>query len=203
MIIGVPTGDFATHVDSAGGLTGQMDKSLGSSPVSVGGEISYLIYGSDGRDVPLGSLIPEAPNAKVHVSTDNQMLTLHARGRIQARSGRWRPYADGLFGFNDLFTSTTVGPGANCTDDSCGSSDSETNARDFVLSYGGGAGITYAFKSRPHAPRLDLSVRYLRQGEADYLTEGAIRTLAGQAFFEVSHSRTDMVTIYVGIAFGR
>src|SRR5262245_36903166 len=166
--LGAPTGDFATHVEAAGGLTAQMDKRLGSSLVSVGGEISFLLYGSSDRDVPLGRLIPEAPNAKVHVSTDNQMVMLHARVRLQARGGRWRPYAVGLFGFNDLYTSTTVGQSTTCSGNFCNSTsaDSETNARDFVLSYGGGGGVTYAFTSRPHSAHLDLSARYLRQGEA-------------------------------------
>ncbi|MGE0461006.1 MAG: hypothetical protein AB7Q16_06525 [Vicinamibacterales bacterium] len=40
-------------------------------------------------------------------------------------------------------------------------------------------------------------------GKADYLREGAIRREGGQAFFDVSRSRTDVVLVYLGIAFGR
>lgn len=78
-----------------------------------------------------------------------------------------------------------------------------TNLGDFVLSFGGAAGVMVGFGSAPHPVRLDVSVRYLYGGEADYLTKGAIRRVGSQAFVDISRSRTDMVLMYVGIAFGR
>src|SRR5262245_33697804 len=204
VLAGVPTGDFATHVDSAGGVHLHLDRGLGDSMFSLGGEFAYTSYGHESREVALSSLIPEIPNASVTINTDNEMVLLHGRVRAQRRLGRWRPYADGLFGFTNLFTTTSIDSECRGSDCSANLADA-TNSRDFALSYGGGAGVTIGFRSSPRPPRLDLdlSVRYLRGTEAQYLTEGAIRREGGRAFFDFSRSRTDMVAVYIGIAFGR
>jgi hypothetical protein len=78
-----------------------------------------------------------------------------------------------------------------------------TNLEDFALSFGGGVGLMVDFGSSPWPGRLDVSVRYLRGGEADYLTEGAIRREGGQAFLDISRSPTHMVLVYIGISIGR
>jgi hypothetical protein len=193
-------GDFATHVDGAGGVLAHLDMGLADSVFSVGGEIAYLIYGDESREVALDSLIPDIPGAAVKVNTENAMVLLHARLRAQRRTGRWRPYADGLFGFNNIFTTTSI----ECSESSCPSGGPDaTNSRDYVPSYGGGAGVMIGFRPSPRSLRLDLSVRYLRGGEARYLTEGAIHRENGQAIFHFTRSRTDMITVYIGIAVGR
>ena len=70
-------------------------------------------------------------------------------------------------------------------------------------SYGGGAGITINFTSRERVPRLDLAMRYLRGGRADYLTDGSVRTEGSQVIREFSRSRTDQFGVYIGVVFGR
>ena len=140
------------------------------------------------------------------VNTSNAMFLLHGRVRAQPRQGRWRPYVDGLFGVTDIFTKTFVPEISHCSDGPFGlfcSSLQSTNLRDFAPSFGGGAGVMVAFGSPPSAARLDLSVRYLKGGEAEYLKEGGIRREGGRAFLDVSRSRTDTVLIYIGVAFGR
>ena len=102
------------------------------------------------------------------------MFLAHGRIRIQQREGRWRPYVDGLLGFTDIFTKTSIELGSNLFN-SADVGPSTTNLRDFALSYGGGAGVMIGFGSPPSAARLDISVRYLKGGEADYLRQGAIR----------------------------
>jgi hypothetical protein len=167
-----------------------------------------MIYGEESRTVTLGSLIPDVPDAAVEVSTENSMSLLHARVRAERRTGRWRPCADGQLGFTDLYTTTSVLGAFQCS----GSSPAEcsqtnlgdaTHSREFVLSYGGAAGLLIGFGSSPQSPRLDLSVRYHRGNEAQYLTEGAIRIEGGRALMDFSHSRTDMVIFYAGVALGR
>ena len=74
-----------------------------------------------------------------------------------------------------------------------------TNARDFALSYGGGVGV----KIGSPPGWFDLSIRYLNGGEADYLRKGALRREGGQVALDITRSRTDMVMIYLGVAFGR
>ncbi len=198
----VPLGEFRTNIDSAGGFSGHLAIGLGESVVTLGGEAAYLWYGEESRKVPLSTTIPDLA---VTVNTDNAMFLLHGRVRAQPRQGRWRPYVDGLFGFTDIFTKTSIEGSSDCSvvDFFCESLLQSTNSRDFALSYGGGAGVMVGFGSSPSAARLDISVRYLKGGEAEYLREGAIRREGGQAFLDFSRSRTDMVMIYIGVAVGR
>lgn len=204
----VPLGDFAAHIDAAPGISVYADWALRPTMFSVGGEVAWIGYGNTSRTEYLGGLIPEVPNAAVDVVTDNSMLLVHGRLRAQRQQGRWRPYADGQVGFTELYTDTTVKGAFECTSVPNGGSDcSQTesghanHARDFVLSYGGSAGVMMRFGSWPVS--LDLAVRYHRAGEAEYLTEGAVRTVGDQVVLDLSRSRTDMVLFCVGVAFGR
>jgi len=195
-------GDFAERVNLAAGGLFQFDVGLGDSVFSVGGEIGYMGYGHVNRKVDVSSLIPEIPNATVSVSTNNYMVPMHARLRIQRRYGRWRPYADALVGGNLISTDTSIDCAAS-DNATCSGNNSATNAEDLVLSVGAGGGVMIAFSPRPGVPKLDLSVRYLRGAEGTYLTKGAIRREGSTAIFDLSQSRTDMVALYIGAVFGR
>jgi hypothetical protein len=202
---GLPVGEFANHVDGAVGALGHVDRRVGESVFRVGGELSYLGYGAEHRIIALGNLVPEIPNAAVKVKTTNNMLLLHARARAQRREGRWRPYGEGLFGFVDLVTKSSFeGPEACSQGYSCVATNlaEATHSRDFEPSYGGGAGISLAFQSRPASPRLDFSLRYLHGSRARYLTEGAVRRDGGNVTLDFSRSRTDMIAIYIGVSAG-
>jgi hypothetical protein len=195
-------GDFSERVNLAAGGVLQLDVALGDSIFSVGGEIGYMGYGHVNRSVDVSSLIPEIPHATVSVSTTNSMVPMHARLRAQRKYGRWRPYADALFGGNLISTDTSINCSAN-DNATCNGTTCATNAEDFVLSVGAGGGVMIAFSQRPAVPRLDLSFRYLRGGEGTYLTKGAIRRDGSTAIFDLSRSRTDMVALYIGAVFGR
>lgn len=199
LALGVPVGDFSGNVDIAAGLTGQFDYGLSSSVFSLGAEATILFYGSESRRVPLVGL----PDLSVRVERSNQMALLHGRLRAQPREGRVRPYLDALVGFNYISTRTRVD-----ADDVCGrqgscDDSSRTDLDDLVLSAGGGAGVTFGFGADPHTTRLDLGVRYLYGGEADYLTKAGIPWGGDPIALEPHRSRTDMVMIYIGVAFGR
>ena len=195
-------GDFAERVNLAAGGLFQLDVGLGDSIFSVGGEIGYLGYGHLNRKVDVSSLIPEIPHATLSVTTTNSMIPMHARVRAQRKYGRWRPYADALFGGNLISTDTSIDCSTN-DNATCSGDNSATNAEDLVLSVGAGGGVMIAFTSRPGVPRLDVSFRYLRGGEGTYLTKGAFRHDGSTAIFDLSRSRTDMVAIYIGATIGR
>jgi len=203
-----PLGAFATSVpDGAGGFLFNLDRSLAHSVFSVGGELGWMVYGDKSRDVSLASLIPEVPDAKVTVDTTNAIVLLLGRVRIQPQHGIWRPYVDGVFGFTDIYTDSTVEGGVVCADIQRGcvtaTLASQTQSRDFSLSYGWGAGVMIAFSARERAPRLDVSVQNLSGGRATYLTEDALHQEGDQLRLDFTRSRTDMITVYIGVAFGR
>ena len=194
-------GEFETFVDGAAGVLGHVNRSLGPSPFSLGAEFSWTQYGSDTRSLSIASLVPEVPDAAVEVHTYNAMFALHGRLRAQWPHGRLRPYVDGLYGFTNIYTTSQVKGEDNC-DEGC-IIESESQSRDFVMSYGGGAGITINFTSNDRAPRLDFAVRYVRGGRADYLTEGSLHTAGDQVIRDFSRSRIDRLDLYIGVAFGR
>lgn len=203
-------GDFGTGVDGAWGALVHMDVGLGESPFSLGGEFAGMGYGAESRSVYIGNLVPDIPNLSVKVNTDHEMWLGHMRVRAQRRVGRWRPYADGLVGFTELATRTSIKGALSCSSIpqagvTCSSETAAeaTNAKDYVPSYGGAAGIMIGFRSSPRSPRLDLSVRYHRGGVAEYLTKGAIVRDGDRVTLNVSRSRTDMVMVYCGLTVGR
>jgi hypothetical protein len=196
----VPLGEFGDKIHGAGGVLGHAAVGLGQSVLTLGGEATYLWYGSESREEPWSGTIPDA---RVTVNTENAMFLMHARLRAQPRHGRWRPYVDGLVGFNYIFTQTSVDAGGSCDNGSSCNLANTTNLDDFVSSFGGSGGLMIGLGSAPHLAKLDISARYLRGGDATYLREGGIRREDGIALLDVTRSRTDMVWIYFGIALGR
>ena len=201
MMIGVPVGDFGDNVEVAAGVSIKFDVGLGRSPLSVGTEVTYLSYGSESLDVPLVGM----PELSVGVETSNDIILFHGRVRAQRREGRVRPYVDGLVGLIDLFTRTSIEGEVTCTGaGSCSETgDSVTNINDVAFSAGGGAGFMVGFGKSPRSARLDVSVRYLYGGEADYLTEGAIRWGSDAATLLPHRTPTHIVLVDIGVAFGR
>jgi hypothetical protein len=188
------TGEFGKAVpDGAFGFMGHGDVGLGRSVFSVGGEAAWLQYGRLKRTVALAPLVPELPEAEIDIETLNVIASLHARLRAQRRSGRWRPYVDGLFGLMCIFTESTI--------EGDDWSDFETHASDFVLSRGGGAGVMIG--TQPHGPKLDIGVRYVQGGTATYLPPGETRREGDRLSRDVVRSRTDTISVYLGVAFGR
>lgn len=120
--------------------------------------------------------------------------------RIQPGHGTIQPYVDGLIGFSYLFTQSRV------TDDQeFNEIASSTNFDDVALSGGIAAGtkirlteITDQETGRKTRLYLDLRVRYIRGGEAEYLKEGSITVDNGQMLFDSNYSRTDLMTFNIG-----
>jgi hypothetical protein len=201
MMIGVPVGDFGDNVEVAAGISIKFDVGLGGSPLSIGTEVTYLSYGSESLDVPLVGM----PELSVDVNRSNDIILFHGRVRAQRREGRVRPYVDGLVGLINIFTKTSIEGDVTCTGTgSCSETgDSVTNIDDLAFSAGGGAGFMVGFGKSPRSARLDVSVRYLYGGEAEYLTEGAIRWGSDAATLLPHRTQTHIVLVDIGVAFGR
>lgn len=48
---------------------------------------------------------------------------------------------------------------------------------------------------------LDLAVRYLKGGKAEYLIEDSVRLADDRVVYDVYRSATDIVTGYIGVSF--
>lgn len=203
-LTGDPKGEFDDNVENLGfGFSGMFGYHPDASAVMIGGELAFMRYGSETRNEPFSTTIPDV---RVDVETSNDILLLHALVRMQGNQGSIRPYLDGLVGFNYLVTQTKI-KNEGVEDEVIASS---TNLEDVVFSYGAGGGLMIRVKkksengsegSKQTEILLDFRVRYLFGGEADYLKEGSIRRDSGNVEFDITRSRTDLLTFNIGVAF--
>jgi hypothetical protein len=109
-----------------------------------------------------------------------------------------RPYAEFLFGGSYLFTETSI--------NSQGSGEevaSSNNFDDFAWSYGGGGGFLIKVSEGDGEELgevfIDLKARYLLGTEAEYLKEGSVIIQNGRAIYDISKSKTDLLTAHIGV----
>lgn len=193
----VPRGEFEENISNNGyGGSGRFLVNLWGTPLYAGVDAGFVNYGSEGRRVPL---LPTIPEVRLDVVTDNNVVLAHFVLRAQPRHGSVRPYGDALIGLKHLYTSTTVR--ADDVEDPIAS---ETNLSDTVLSYGVGGGLQVrVVKFGGGGPDLtvDGGVRYLWGSEARYLAKGSIQRVDGVPIFDILSSRTDALTIHIGVTF--
>ncbi|HPG40617.1 MAG TPA: outer membrane beta-barrel protein [bacterium] len=201
LLIGAPQSEFKENVDNVGiGLGGHFGYNIPQSPFILGGSLGFLIYGSDTREEPFS---PTIPDVWVDVTTTNSIFQGHLMLRVQPQEGTLRPYLDGLFGFSYLSTTTEVKDQGWDDDDNIASS---TNQDDFTSSYGGGGGLMIKVyegvnqNDSPYTIFVDLGVRYLVGGNAEYLKEGSIEIKNGKVYYDLSESTTDLMIYQIGAA---
>ena len=106
------TGEFSENIDAAAGVLIQVDRRIGESVFSLGGEFGFVVYGSQDWT----STVVGAPNLKVNLVTSNNVGLLSARLRAGRQTGKWRPDVYGAIGAHGLWTDTSIDLGASdCT----------------------------------------------------------------------------------------
>jgi len=201
--LGFPQSEFRNNVDQIGySGVGFFAYNFRNSPFLVGISLGLLVYGSETRQEPLSLMVPDV---MVNVTTTNNIFLCHFLLRVQPQEGMIRPYLDGLIGFNYLYTDTRV-KGRN--DIGYETIASSNIYNDLALSYGAGSGLMIQLfskqrsqKSGSFAMYLDMAVRYIKGGKAEYLKEGSIRLENDQVLYDVSRSTTDLFTGYIGVSF--
>jgi hypothetical protein len=201
-LVAFPQNVFKRTVDVVGGgLSGHIGYTPGDSPFLLGFKLLYVNYGSETRsDVIVGSYSP----LDADITTTNNILMGHLFARLQPNIGRFRPFVEGFFGYNYLFTETTV-RGKNTGE----TLSSETNLSDGAWGYGGGGGFLFGITGEnlddPTAPPdglcLSASVRYMFGGKARYLKEGSIRQENGRVVYYTNESTTDLLMIALGVTY--
>ncbi|WP_103019781.1 hypothetical protein [Salinibacter altiplanensis] len=207
----VPRGGLRDNISFGGGLQGFIGGWVGQGPLMLGLDVAFLGYGHTTDQVPFSSTV--GPRVPVEVSTSNNVLETHLSARLQHRSGRFRPYAEGLVGFKYLFTRTQIGdgdfgdgPGRDLKDEIA----SSTNYDDFALSGGAGAGVDVRVFRQEEAAKtvqavsLRLGAQYLLGTEAEYLAEGTLADEDGSGQLEadeldVRRSRTTFLQPQFGV----
>ena len=190
-LTGVPVGPFGNNVGTSPGAAVDFTVRVGQTPVSVGAAFDYLRYGTETRRL---SVFPSVPEVFNDVNTTNNFIRTHALVRVQPRTGRVRPYAEGLLGFSYAYTRTSVDLGYD------GGSEGTTHLGDFAPSFGAGGGVTIGLASWNEGRLgLDIGLRYLTGGEVDYLTQGDLQRHASGVTFAPTRSRATLFGFQFGV----
>lgn len=195
--LALPQGEFADQVDNLGyGLSGEfmLFSPKPHAPFGLGLNVGYYIYGSESRSEPMYNI----PEVSVRVDRTNNLVNFHVLFEIGLPTGRIRPYLQGLFGGQYLFTETSVKNENNSQEFA-----SSTNYDDWAWSYGAGGGISILLSGDPvteiGAIYLDLKGRYLFGSEAEYLKEGSVEVIGQQVTYHPSKSKIDLLTLHAGV----
>lgn len=198
LTLAIPSGEFKEKVDNLGfGLSGHILflAPKPKSPFGIGLNLGYIVYGSESRREPLSTTIPDV---FVNVDRTNSLMNFHLLFTVGLPQGRIRPYLEGLFGGSYIYTTTSVksqGSGEEFA--------SSVNFDDWAWSYGGGGGLTILLSGDPNTDQntiyLDLKGRYLFGSEAEYLKQGSVSVENGKVFYDISRSKTDLITIHAGV----
>ncbi|MHB8931674.1 MAG: hypothetical protein ACYC5R_13845 [Melioribacteraceae bacterium] len=196
-MIASPQGEFKNNVDNLGfgvQVEGTLWAPSTQRPFSIGLSAGYLVYGL----VSERRAWPGFPGIYLNLTRTNSIANLHALFKITPFMGSIRPYIEGIFGGNYLFTTSEV-KNENGNQQIA----SSTNFDDFTWSYGGGAGLLFKLSENlgnVSTLFLDLKVRYMYGTEAEYLTENSVFVNnLGDTIFNPQKSKTDLITFHVGV----
>lgn len=204
--IGAPQGEFNDNMERIGWGFGLMGGyKFEYSPVMIGLDFGFMNFGSDVREEPLSSTIPDM---RVDVRNNYNLLHGDLLLRFIGPPSMFRPYVDGLIGFNYFFTETAVEERGSGREEIM----RDTNFDDFTFSYGAGAGMNlriYQYSgfndergtSSPAAIYLNASVRYMIGRNAEYLRKGSVQIEDGEVFYEVRESSTNLLYFKLGVVF--
>ncbi|NOZ61874.1 MAG: hypothetical protein GXO74_09350 [Calditrichaeota bacterium] len=199
-----PESGFKENVDRLGwGLSGKFAVKLSQTPFYAGLTVGGANYGSTTyQDYIITPLVP------VDVKTTNNILFADLLLQARTNLGFLQPYVEGMVGFNYLWTETKIKELENYDDDIA----SHTNFDDFAFNYGLGFGTLIKLKSgigmddqnnqKKGTIFLDLKVRYMFGGEAEYLKEGSLTVDDNKkVHYDIHKSDTDFISYHVGVLF--
>ncbi len=196
--LAIPQGEFKDNVDNLGwGISGHaaIFTPGPAIPFTVGLNLGFINYGNESRRAAWSNTIPDA---YVDVTRTNNIVNFHLLFQVSPFSAPVKPYIEGLFGGNYLFTTTEVKSDyldKNLTE--------TTNQDDFAWSYGAGGGFMIRLTDLEPTGTLwlDFKARYLFGTEAEYLKEGSviINTTTGSATYRLSRSKVDLLTLHIGV----
>ncbi|MDT8323041.1 MAG: hypothetical protein RRA94_02930 [Bacteroidota bacterium] len=203
-MLAFPQGEFEENTDQVGvGLNLDLGYVIPDMPVVAGAAFGFATYGSETFNVPFSSTVQLV---NVDLTTSNNLAIGHLFLRVQPQSGIFRPYFEGLLGFNYLWTESSVEDERYEDSQIAGS----TNLDDFAFSYGAGGGLMFrVYRGETEQPGqgievlVDLKARYLYGGEAKYFDKESITEDENGAPVLLEEnalqSETDMLNFSIGV----
>lgn len=202
-MVGAPQKDFKKQNDNTGfglQIQGSLQSPGISSPITVGASIGFLVFSSDQRTYETSAGFFDFEQT---LDVSNNMANFHLFLQLAPIPGPVKPYAEILGGGNLLFTTASVEletiDYVPSFEDEVSKDDSFT---DFTWSYGAGAGLLISIVPLPAVDLyLDLKARYLRGGEAEFVTNEDIEVNfdEGEVYFTPRKSETEMLSYHIGV----
>ncbi len=191
VLMAYPLGEFNDFIDASPGFgfffQYNVDK-RGMFGLRLDG--SLVFYGSETTRRPLSLTVQRIT---VDVTTENLIGSLFIGPQFTVPEGSVRPYLNAGIGFSYFETQSSVS----------GSSDFEgfarsTNFDDFTFAAAAGGGLLIYLSKNVF---LDLSGRYMWNGQARYLREGSIREAPdGSISFRPIESETNLLLLQIGVS---
>jgi len=209
LLAGFPVGAFKDRIGGPGfGIAGHLGYLPHDQPYLVGLQLGFLNYGS--QTVPMVS-----GGRTVDVTWSNNILLVHAMGRVQGQAGVFRPYVEGLIGMNWMFTTSSFESWDGIDEDPETTTSLEFD--DTAFSYGGGGGVMIALagifgndEERSSGEEdegsggglmVDLGVRYIAGKRTQYLRSGSVTNTGPAITFAPVESDTDLLIVMAGVSF--
>lgn len=189
-----PVGEFHQHVKRGVGvdLAVVWPPRFGG-PLALRGDVGFIVYGSETREVCFSSTV--GCRVQLDLTTTNSVAFFHVGPQVMVPAGPVRPYAHAGIGLSVFSTASEV----------VGTDDSEpfassTNHSDFTFSWTGGAGLLVPLSRAMDPPMLDLGVRYIGNGEVEYLKGGDIHDNPdGPPTITPTRSEANLLSVRIGI----
>ncbi|WP_425392860.1 hypothetical protein [Ekhidna sp.] len=177
LAFGLPQNDFRENTDATG-FGGDLSFAFPfqkGTPIYLGGDINYMVYGLNSTDHDLtadivanGQLIDQLV-IPLRVTNTNSIFGTHLFMRAVAPFELIQPYAEGLIGFRYISTNTKI---VDRSDDGRWSDDDDDNVisrktvlDDWIFSYGYGGG--FLIKVGPSV-FIDLRANFFKGQRAQY-----------------------------------
>jgi len=197
--IGFPQDEYKQAYDATGvGLRlNLMYRPNVDVPISIGGELGYLINGSDSRFFDIYYL---GFYDRYRIAATNNILTLafKARADLLPHDKGMQFFVDGTIGTNLFFSSINVTRETFFGDSEYAGGNSTKGYWAFV--WGPGAGIEIPL-SKDKRTALSLKASYLFGSRTKYYTDPYIDN-DGEVFFTQRESETTVLLMEAGVRFG-
>lgn len=180
--LGIPMNEFKTYNDevAAGGGFSLFFQPSNKIPVLVGFDMAFMGNGHKTQhetltaDIVAGTTVIETLYFPMRVETYNMITTGDVHLRVQSPTNFFKPYLDGMVGFNHFGTNTSVYDESEeyylSEEDNPLITSSQQNSS-WSLNYGGALGMMVQLNENIF---LDVRCAYTFGGEAEYYVEDDI-----------------------------
>ncbi|MEX6686689.1 hypothetical protein QTN47_04245 [Danxiaibacter flavus] len=192
---GIPVGEFKDVSDktAVGARFNFLYQPSDMAPVYVGLELGYQVRGL--RSSTFYGYV-NGYYDEYGITASSNVFSIFFNMRLQPPGkATVKPFIDGMFGFNDFYSSINVSSYYSDYDNGYSNS---SKAR-WTLAYGGSAGVDIALNKRGNL-WLEAKMSYLLGQNNKYLTDPKIDD-AGNVVFTEKSSETDMLLPQLGVKF--